>query len=60
VNKARIEADGEKARALQEARAEVAKLSLDLAEKVVGASLDRDAQRGLVEGYLADLDRMSN
>ncbi len=56
--KARTEAQGEKERALQEAREEVASLSLDLAEKVVGGSLDRDAQRGLVESYLADLDRM--
>ncbi len=57
--KARAEADTEKARALQEARADMATLSLDLAEKVVGASLDRNAQRGLVDAYLADLDRMS-
>ena len=58
ISKARAEAQGEKDRALQEARQEVAALSLDLAEKVVGGSLDRDAQRGLVESYLADLDQM--
>jgi len=58
VAKARNEANTEKARALQEARADVASLSLDLAEKVVGASLDRRAQRELVDAYLADLDRM--
>ena len=58
ISKARTEAEGEKERALQEARDEVATLSLDLAEKVVGGSLDRDAQRGLVESYLADLDQM--
>lgn len=59
VSKARTEADAEKERALVEARSDVAALSLDLAEKVVGSSLDRDAQRGLVDAYLADLDRMS-
>jgi len=59
VSKARTEADSEKERALVEARSDVASLSLDLAEKVVGSSLDRDAQRGLVDAYLSDLDRMS-
>ncbi|HSF86863.1 MAG TPA: F0F1 ATP synthase subunit B [Acidimicrobiia bacterium] len=58
ISKARTEAQGEKERALQEARDEVAALSLDLAEKVVGGSLDRQAQQGLVESYLAELDRM--
>ncbi len=57
--KARADADGEKARALQEAKSDVANLSLDLAEKVVRSSIDRDAQRGLVESYLADLDSLS-
>ncbi|MDQ3782299.1 MAG: F0F1 ATP synthase subunit B [Actinomycetota bacterium] len=60
VGKARTEADTEKARALLEARSDMANLSLDLAEKVVRNSIDRDAQRSLVESYLADLDRMSN
>lgn len=59
VAKARAEADGEKARALQEAKSDVANLSLDLAEKVVRGAIDRDAQRGLVESYLADLDGLS-
>ena len=59
VAKARTEAEGEKERALQEARTEVAALSLDLAEKVVGNSIDRDAQQQLVESYLADLDGMA-
>lgn len=59
VAKARADATNEKARALQEARQEVAELSIDLAEKVVGESLDREAQHGLIERYLADLDRMA-
>ena len=58
LTKARSEAQSEKERALQEARSDVAALSLDLAEKVVGGSLDRDAQRGLVESYISDLDGM--
>jgi F-type H+-transporting ATPase subunit b len=58
VAKARVEAAEEKVRALAEARAEVANLSIDLAERVVGANLDRAAQLGLVERYLAELERM--
>ena len=56
LDKAREEAGNEKARALGEARQEVANLSIDLAEKVVGNSLDRSAQQGLVTQYLADLE----
>ena len=59
VVKAREDAANEKARALQEARREVADLSIDLAEKVVGENLDREAQHGLIERYLADLERMA-
>jgi F-type H+-transporting ATPase subunit b len=59
VAKAREDAGNEKARALQEARREVADLSIDLAEKVVGENLDREAQHGLIERYLADLERMA-
>lgn len=57
VAKAREDAQSEKARALADARREVANLSIDLAEKVVGASLDRETQLGLVERYIAELER---
>lgn len=57
VAKARDEATAEKSRVLSEARSEVANLSIDLAEKVVGQNLDRAAQMGLVERYLADLEK---
>jgi len=59
VGKAREDAANEKARAMQEARQEVADLSIDLAERVVGENLDRAAQQGLIERYLADLERMA-
>ena len=55
--KARTEAEAEKGRALQEARAEVANISVNLAERVVGASLDAARQKDLVEQYLAELER---
>lgn len=57
VAKARDEAASERARVLADARQEVANLSIDLAERVVGESLDREAQLGLVERYLAELER---
>lgn len=57
VVKARIEAGTEMARALAEARQEVANLTVDLAEKVVVQNLDRQTQLGLVESYIADLDK---
>ena len=57
VSKAREEAAQEKSRALGEARREVANLSIDLAERVVGKNLDREAQLGLVDQYIAELER---
>ena len=56
IAKAREEAGTEKARAMAEARQEVANLTVDLAEKVVGQSLDRETQLGLVERYIAELE----
>jgi F-type H+-transporting ATPase subunit b len=56
--KARADAASEKGRALTEARQEVANLTIDLAEMVVAKSLDREAQLHLVEGYIADLEKM--
>ena len=56
IAKAREEASTEKARAMAEARQEVANLTVDLAEKVVGQSLDREIQLGLVERYIAELE----
>ncbi|MPZ51953.1 MAG: F0F1 ATP synthase subunit B [Acidimicrobiia bacterium] len=56
--RAREEAEAEKGRALADARREVANLSIDLAEKVVGESLDHETQMGLVNRYLSDLESM--
>ncbi|HEY3427162.1 MAG TPA: F0F1 ATP synthase subunit B, partial [Acidimicrobiia bacterium] len=57
VAKARDEAGEEKSRALSDARREVANLSIDLAERVVGKNLDRETQLGLVDQYIAELDK---
>lgn len=56
IAKAREDAENEKNRALADARRDVANLSIDLAEKVVGQSLDRETQLGLVDRYIADLE----
>ena len=56
VAKARDDAAAERARVLADARSEVANLSIDLAEKVVGGSLDRTAQLGLVDRYIEELE----
>jgi F-type H+-transporting ATPase subunit b len=57
VARAREEAAAEKGRVLADARADVANLSIDLAERVVGESLDRQTQLGLVERYIAELEK---
>ena len=56
--KARDEAASEKDRALAEARSEVGEISIDLAGKIVGETLDAKAHEELVERYLRDLEQM--
>lgn len=57
LDKARADAAAEKSRVMAEAQRDVANLTVDLAEKVVGNSLDRQTQLGLVERYIAELER---
>lgn len=56
--KAREEAAAERSRALAAAKSEVGEISVELAGKIVGESLDANAHRDLVERYLADLERL--
>lgn len=56
--KARDEAAGERSRALAEARSQVGDISVDLASKIVGESLDENAHRALIDRYLADLEKL--
>lgn len=56
--KAREEAEAEKSRALAEARSEVGDISVDLAGRIVGESLDRQAHQELINRYLADLEKL--
>ena len=56
--KARDDASAEKARALSEAKSQVGDISVDLAGKIVGESLDADAHQALIDRYLADLEKL--
>lgn len=56
--KARDEASLEMSRALGDARSQVGEISVDLAGKIVGESLDADAHQALIDRYLADLERL--
>ena len=56
--KAREDASSEKARALSEAKGQVGEISVDLAGKIVGESLDADAHQSLIDRYLAELERL--
>lgn len=57
LSKARDDAAAEMQRVMAEARQEVANLSIDLAERVVGESLDRQTQLSLVERYIGELEK---
>jgi F-type H+-transporting ATPase subunit b len=52
----RRQIEAETARALEQIRAEVAELALIAAEKVTRRSLDRDADRELIDEAIRDLD----
>jgi F-type H+-transporting ATPase subunit b len=56
LTRARQEAETEKERALADARNEVANITIDLTERLVGENLDQDRQRRLVEQYLTELE----
>lgn len=55
VTRAQADIQAERDRALGALRSELAGLSIDLASRVVGRSLDSDAQRQLVDGYIDQL-----
>ncbi len=56
LTRARQEAETEKERALADARNEVANITIDLTERLVGENLDEERQRRLVEQYLTELE----
>lgn len=58
--KALADAATERERVGAELRGQVATLSLDVAEKVVAASIDREGQQALVDRYIDDLGGMTS
>jgi len=57
-SKARDDAASEKSRALADAKSQVGDISVDLAGKIVGESLDAEAHQALIDRYLADLESL--
>ncbi len=55
LTRAQSDIQAERDRAIGALRAELASLSIELASKVVGRSLDGDAQRQLVDSYIDQL-----
>ena len=59
VERAQEQIQAERTRAVQELQGQIAELSIDLAEKVVGRSLDGAAQREFVDAYIREVAAMS-
>lgn len=59
VDRAKDEVEAEKRQAIGDLYREAGKVSIELAEKVVGRSLDRESQMALVDQYISDLESMS-
>jgi F-type H+-transporting ATPase subunit b len=60
VARAQEQIQAERQRTVQELEAQVGSLSIQLAEKVIGKSLDGETQRELVEGYIREVAGMSS
>jgi F-type H+-transporting ATPase subunit b len=60
VARAQEQLHAERNRALQELQGQIADLSIELAEKVVGRSLDGKSQRELVDAYIKEVAGMSS
>ena len=55
VTRAQADIQSERDRALQVLRSELGSISIEVASKVVGRSLDNEAQRSLVDSYIDEL-----
>ncbi len=60
VARARDQIEAERTRTLQELQGTLASLSIELAEKVVGRSLDGSTQRELVDAYISEVGAMQS
>ncbi|MDQ4145764.1 MAG: F0F1 ATP synthase subunit B [Actinomycetota bacterium] len=59
VARAQEQIDAERSRTVQELQGTIADLSIELAEKVVGRSLDDSSQREMVDAYIREVGGMS-
>ena len=60
TSRAQESLEAERSRTLQELQSTVAEMSIQLAEKVVGRSIDAAAQREMVDAYIKDVAGMGN
>jgi F-type H+-transporting ATPase subunit b len=60
VARAQEQIDAERSRTVQELQGTIADLSIELAEKVVGRSLDADSQRDMVDAYIREVGALGN
>lgn len=60
VDRAQEQIEAERNRTVQELSGTIRDLTIDLAEKVVGRSLDASSQRDLVDAYIAEVGTMGN
>jgi F-type H+-transporting ATPase subunit b len=60
VARAQEQIQAERTRTVQELQGQIADLSIELAEKVVGRSLDDSSQRELVDAYIREVGDMGN
>ncbi len=58
IQRARQEIEASQAAAIDAVRREAANFSVELAERIVRQTIDRDAQAQLIEDYISDLERM--
>lgn len=59
VARAHEQLEAERNRAVQELQTTISDLSIELAEKVVGRSIDASAQKDLVDAYIKEVSTMS-
>jgi F-type H+-transporting ATPase subunit b len=60
VARAQEQIQAERNRTVQELQSQIADMSIELAEKVVGRSLDDSSQRELVDAYIREVSGMGN
>lgn len=56
--KARLDIEAERHKALAESRSEIAQISLEVAEKILGAELTESRQSALIDRYLDELGEL--